>query len=51
MAFGVGSLWAAGMGVALERLGYGPVFVIMAMSYVAAGACIALTREPPDSNR
>lgn len=51
MAFGVGSLWAAGMGVALERLGYGPVFVVMAMSYVAAGACIALTREPPDFNR
>jgi len=51
MAFGVGSLWAAGMGVALERLGYGPVFLIMAMSYMAAGACIALTREPPDSSR
>lgn len=45
VAFGVGSLWAAGMGVALERLGYGTVFVIMAVSYVAAAACVALTRE------
>jgi FSR family fosmidomycin resistance protein-like MFS transporter len=46
VAFGVGSLWAAGLGVALERLGYGPVFVVMAFSYVAAALCIAFTREP-----
>lgn len=46
VAFGVGSLWAAGLGVALERVGYAPVFVTMALSYVAAAACIAFTREP-----
>jgi MFS transporter, FSR family, fosmidomycin resistance protein len=46
VAFGVGSLWAAGLGVALERLGYGPVFLVMAVSYVAAAACVAFTREP-----
>jgi MFS family permease len=51
VAFGVGSLWAAGMGIALERLGYGPVFVVMAVSYVAAGLCIALTRDAPRSGR
>jgi len=46
VAFGVGSLWAAGVGVALERLGYATVFEIMAASYVAAAACVAFTREP-----
>ena len=45
VAFGVGSLWAVGVGVALEHLGYAPVFVLMAASYVAAAICIAFTRD------
>lgn len=45
MAFGVGSLWAIGVGAALEHLGYATVFAIMAASYVAAAACVLFTRE------
>jgi MFS family permease len=45
VAFGVGSLWAAGLGVALERFGYAPVFAVMTVSYVGAAVCIAFTRE------
>jgi len=45
MAFGVGSLWAIGVGAALEHLGYATVFVIMVASYMAAAGCVVFTRE------
>ena len=45
VAFGVGALWAAGMGAAIGWLGFGFVFVMMAVTYLAAGACVLGMRE------
>jgi MFS family permease len=46
IAFGVGALWAAAVGAALGRLGFTPVFTIMALTYLAAAGCVFLMREP-----
>ncbi|HEY8678784.1 MAG TPA: MFS transporter [Candidatus Dormibacteraeota bacterium] len=46
VAFGVGALWAAAVGVAIGRLGFGPVFVMMAATYLAAAVCVVAMREP-----
>ena len=43
-AFGVGALWAAAVGGLLDRLGYGPIFALMAASYVAAGGFVWATK-------
>jgi len=45
VAFGVGALWAAGVGAAIGRLGFGFVFVMMAATYLVAGACVLGMRE------
>ncbi len=45
VAFGVGALWAAGVGAAVGRLGFGFVFVMMAATYLVAGACVLGMRE------
>ncbi len=45
VAFGIGALWAAGLGLGLEHLGYGAVFVLMATTYLAAGICVWATHE------
>lgn len=50
VAFGVGALWAAGVGAALSRLGFGFVFTLMAATYLAAGACVfAIRAAVPNS--
>jgi MFS family permease len=46
VAFGIGALWAAGAGVLLDQFGYTPVFIVMAASYVVAGALSLGLREP-----
>ncbi|HYM51217.1 MAG TPA: MFS transporter [Candidatus Limnocylindrales bacterium] len=46
VAFGVGALWAAGIGALLDRIGYSAVFAIMVLSYLLAGACVLGMREP-----
>jgi MFS family permease len=51
VAFGVGALWAAFIGVLLQRWGYGPVFIIMAASYAAAGLCVLAMKEPSPAMR
>ena len=45
VAFGVGALWAAAVGAALGRLGFTTVFLIMATTYLLAGACVVMMRE------
>lgn len=45
VAFGIGALWAAGVGAALDRIGYHAVFLIMVASYVAAALCVLAMRE------
>jgi MFS transporter, FSR family, fosmidomycin resistance protein len=45
VAFGVGALWAAAVGAAIGPLGFPTVFIIMATTYLLAGACVALMRE------
>jgi MFS transporter, FSR family, fosmidomycin resistance protein len=45
VAFGVGALWAAGVGAAIGGLGFGFVFVTMAVTYLVAGACVLRMRE------
>jgi MFS family permease len=45
VAFGIGALWAAGVGAALQRLGFQIVFSGMAVTYVLAGLCVFLMRE------
>jgi len=45
VAFGVGALWAAGVGVAIGRFGFGFVFALMAATYLAAGACVVAIRD------
>jgi MFS family permease len=44
VAFGVGALWAAGLGAAIGGLGFGFVFALMAATYLAAGACVLAIR-------
>jgi len=44
VAFGVGALWAAGVGVAIGRFGFGFVFTLMSLTYLAAGACVLAIR-------
>jgi AAHS family 4-hydroxybenzoate transporter-like MFS transporter len=46
VAFGIGALWAAAVGALLGPAGFGTVFAIMAVTYLAAGACVVATREP-----
>lgn len=46
VAFGIGALWAAAVGAALGRLGFVTVFTIMAVTYLLAGACVVMMREP-----
>jgi MFS family permease len=45
VVFGIGALWAAGAGIALEYLGYATVFLGMALTYIAAGILVWATRE------
>ena len=45
VAFGVGALWAAAIGAALGRLGFQTVFIVMATTYLLAGACVVMMRE------
>jgi MFS family permease len=45
VAFGIGALWAAGIGAALSRLGFGPVFGIMAATYLLSALCVLAMRE------
>ncbi|HEY0492655.1 MAG TPA: MFS transporter [Candidatus Dormibacteraeota bacterium] len=45
VAFGVGALWAAGVGAAIGRLGFGFVFSLMSLTYLAAGACVLAIRD------
>jgi MFS transporter, FSR family, fosmidomycin resistance protein len=45
VAFGVGALWAAGVGVAIGRFGFGFVFTLMSATYLAAGACVIAIRD------
>jgi predicted MFS family arabinose efflux permease len=49
VAFGIGAIWAAAVGVALEHLGYTTVLLIMAITYLAAGACVWATRETAEA--
>lgn len=44
VAFGVGALWAAGVGAAIAGLGFGFVFTLMAVTYLAAGVCVFAIR-------
>ena len=46
VAFGIGALWAAAVGAALGRLGFATVFTIMAVTYMLAGGCVVMMREP-----
>lgn len=45
VAFGIGALWAAAVGAALGRLGFTTVFIIMATTYLLAGACVLMMRD------
>jgi MFS family permease len=45
VAFGIGALWAAAIGAALSRLGFAPVFVIMAITYLLSAVCVLAMRE------
>jgi MFS family permease len=45
VAFGIGALWAAAVGAALDRIGYQAVFTIMVVSYLAAALCVLAMRE------
>ena len=45
VAFGIGALWAAGIGAALGPLGFARVFAIMAATYLVAACCVLLMRE------
>jgi MFS family permease len=46
VAFGIGALWAAAVGALLGPLGFATVFAIMAVTYLAAGACVLAMSEP-----
>ena len=46
VAFGIGALWAAAIGALLGQRGFGTVFAIMATTYILAGFCVVLMREP-----
>jgi MFS transporter, FSR family, fosmidomycin resistance protein len=46
VAFGIGALWAAAVGAVVGRLGFVTVFTIMAVTYILAGACVVMMREP-----
>jgi MFS family permease len=45
VAFGIGALWAAGVGALLGRVGFVMVFSIMAMTYLLAAICVWLMRR------
>ncbi|GAC1565508.1 MAG: MFS transporter [Ktedonobacteraceae bacterium] len=45
LAFGVGSLWSAILGLMIDHFGFGMAFGTMALSYLAAGALLLYIRE------
>jgi MFS family permease len=45
VAFGIGALWAAGIGAALTSLGFTRVFALMAATYLIAASGVVLMRE------
>lgn len=45
LAFGVGSIWSAILGWMIDRFGFGPAFVTMALSYLIAGLLLFFIRE------
>ena len=45
VAFGIGALWAAAVGAALQPLGFVTVFAIMATTYLLAWVCVVLMHE------
>ena len=45
VAFGIGALWAAGIGAALTSLGFTRVFALMAATYLIAAGGVVLMRE------
>jgi len=45
VAFGIGALWAAGIGAGLDRLGYPLVFALIASTNAVAGVCVWAMRE------
>lgn len=46
VAFGIGALWAAAVGALVDRLGFGTVFVLMSVTYLVAGGCVLVMRQP-----
>jgi hypothetical protein len=45
VAFGIGALWAAGIGAAVGPLGFTRVFTLMAFTYLVAGGGVLAMRE------
>jgi MFS family permease len=45
LAFGVGSVWSAILGLLIDHFGFDAAFLTMAVSYVAAGLLLLLIRE------
>ena len=48
IAYGVGSLWLAGIGAIIDRAGFQAAFFAMAASFVAAGAVVLIARRAPE---
>jgi FSR family fosmidomycin resistance protein-like MFS transporter len=48
LAFCVGSIWSAVLGWMIDRFGFEPAFITMALSYLVAGALLLFIREDPE---
>lgn len=51
IAYGIGSLWLAGIGAIIDRAGFQAAFFAMAASFVVAGAVVLLARPSPHADR
>lgn len=51
VSYGVGALWLAVIGFVIDRFGFQVAFVVMAGSFVVAGAVVALAGRPGDGRR
>lgn len=51
IAYGVGALWQVIIGWLVSSYGFRTAFIVMAISFVAAGLCVAGAREQPARDR
>jgi FSR family fosmidomycin resistance protein-like MFS transporter len=50
LAFGIGSIWSAVLGWMIDQFGFGSAFLVMAVSFLFAGALLLFLRKDSSTN-